>query len=94
VHELLTNACKYGSLKGESGNVSLTWEIESNDGGECLMVKWREWGGPLVIPPTRRGFGSKLIGIGLVGTGGVDIRYEPDGFAADLQAPMRHLTKG
>ena len=94
VHELLTNACKYGSLTGDVGEVSLTWEIETDDGDDRLMIKWRERGGPPVTPPTRRGFGSKLISIGLAGTGGVDLRYDPGGFAADLQAPMRHLAKG
>ncbi len=94
VHELLTNACKYGALKGDSGKVSLTWEIKSDGDDTGLMIKWRERGGPLVIPPARRGFGSKLISIGLVGTGGVDIRYDPEGFEADLRAPIRHLGKG
>ena len=94
VHELLTNACKYGALKGDSGEVSLTWEIKSDGDEAGLMIKWRERGGPLVIPPARRGFGSKLISIGLVGTGGVDTRYDPEGFEADLRAPIRHLAKG
>jgi two-component sensor histidine kinase len=94
LHELLTNACKYGALKGDSGKVSLTWEIKSDGDDAGLMIKWRERGGPLVIPPARRGFGSKLISIGLVGTGGVDIRYDPEGFEADLRAPIRHLGKG
>lgn len=94
VHELLTNACKYGSLTGDVGDVALTWEIRTDDGDDRLMIKWRERGGPPVTPPTRRGFGSKLISIGLAGTGGVDLRYDPGGFAADLQAPMRHLAKG
>jgi len=57
-------------------------------------VEWRERGGPPVVPPTRRGFGSKLINIGLVGTGGVDVRYEPAGLTADLHASMRHLVQG
>ena len=46
-----------------------------------------------VVPPTRKGFGSKLISIGLVGTGGVDLRFDPEGFAADLHASMRQLVQ-
>ncbi|WP_298954188.1 GAF domain-containing protein [uncultured Methylobacterium sp.] len=94
VHELLTNACKYGALSNDDGEVSLTWSILSGQESDLLSIQWRERGGPPVVPPTRRGFGSKLISIGLVGTGGVDVRYEPSGFAADLHASLRHLVQG
>jgi two-component sensor histidine kinase len=94
VHELLTNACKYGALSNDDGEVSLTWGILSGQESDLLSIQWRERGGPPVVPPTRRGFGSKLINIGLVGTGGVDVRYEPSGFAADLHASLRHLVQG
>ena len=94
VHELLTNACKYGALSNDHGEVSLTWGILNGQESDLLSIQWRERGGPPVVPPTRRGFGSKLINIGLVGTGGVDVRYEPSGLAADLHASMRHLVQG
>ena len=94
VHELLTNACKYGSLTSDGGHVSLSWDVEVGQDDDLLRVEWRERGGPPVVPPTRRGFGSKLINIGLVGTGGVDVRYEPAGLTADLHASMRHLVQG
>lgn len=57
VHELATNASKYGALSSESGSVSITWTAA--DGGFELM--WREGGGPPVEPPGRSGFGTKMI---------------------------------
>lgn len=93
VHELLTNACKYGSLSRDGGEVQLTWRVEAGGGDDQLVVRWRETGGPPVAEPIRQGFGSKLIRIGLVGSGGVDLRYEPAGFAADLRASMRHVSR-
>lgn len=91
LHELLTNACKYGALSNEVGTVSVTWRVEANNDGGFLKVEWREQGGPPVAMPTRKGFGSKLISIGLVGAGGVDLRFDSAGLAADLHASMRHL---
>ena len=89
VHELMTNACKYGALCVEGGHVELTWAIEDND----LIVRWRERGGPPVVSPSRKGFGSRLIRLGLTGTGGTELRYEPDGFEADLRASVEHLAQ-
>lgn len=92
VHELMTNACKYGSLCQEGGHVDLTWSIVDNGDEEGLLVCWREKNGPPVVTPTRRGFGSKLVRLGLVGTGGVDLRYEPAGLEADMRASIKHLA--
>ncbi|RYE96088.1 MAG: GAF domain-containing protein, partial [Oxalobacteraceae bacterium] len=93
VHELMTNACKYGSLCSDGGHVALTWQIEEVEAGPSLIVRWREQGGPPVTPPTRKGFGSKLIRLGLVGTGGTELRYAIDGFEADLRASIEHLAQ-
>lgn len=93
VHELMTNACKYGSLCAEGGHVELTWAIEGSGPGATLVVRWRERGGPPVVAPSRKGFGSKLIRLGLTGTGGTELRYEPDGFQADLRASVEHLAQ-
>ncbi len=93
LHELMTNACKYGALCRENGRVDVGWSIEGTGDDANLVMHWRESGGPLVVPPTRRGFGSKLVRMGLVGAGGVDLRYEPTGFEADLQASIRHLAQ-
>ena len=65
LHELITNSMKYGSLSVDAGSVLLTWEWA--DEPEELHMTWREVDGPLVVPPTRRGFGTRLIDR-LVGT--------------------------
>ncbi|RIX99528.1 PAS domain-containing protein [Aureimonas flava] len=57
IHELATNAAKYGALSNETGRVDMVW----NAAGGAFVFRWIESGGPAVTPPTRRGFGSKLI---------------------------------
>jgi PAS domain S-box-containing protein len=90
-HELTTNALKYGSLSVDGGAVTIAWRVEG-DGDACeLVVDWTEEGGPAASPPTRKGFGSRLIRLGLVGTGGSDIRYEPVGFQASFRAPLAQV---
>jgi two-component sensor histidine kinase len=59
IHELVTNACKYGALSAGSGSVSITWA--KIDGSNILAIDWSERGGPKVIPPSRKGFGSRLL---------------------------------
>jgi two-component sensor histidine kinase len=94
MHELMTNACKYGALCREGGHVELVWSIEAANAGDELVVRWRETGGPPVVAPTRRGFGSKLVRLGLLGQGGVDLRFLADGLEADLRAPVHDLAQG
>ncbi|TCP97484.1 two-component sensor histidine kinase [Sphingomonas sp. PP-F2F-A104-K0414] len=93
IHELATNAVKYGALCAASGHVDITWQIEG-DGDECqLALDWAERGGPAVTAPTRKGFGSKLIRLGLVGTGGSDIRYEKEGLRAAFTARLAEVEQ-
>jgi two-component sensor histidine kinase len=63
LHELSTNACKYGALSNDSGTVAINWRCESHDDGsdERFDFSWQEAGGPPVTEPARRGFGTKLI---------------------------------
>lgn len=88
LHEMATNAAKYGALSGEAGRVRLTWAIEPAQDGPVLAVTWAERDGPAVSEPRRRGFGSRLIRTGLVGSGGVDLRYLPEGLHAEFRAPL------
>ncbi|MGH6996623.1 MAG: sensor histidine kinase, partial [Phenylobacterium sp.] len=76
-HELATNAVKYGALSAEGGRVDLTWTLD----GAHLALTWAESGGPPVSPPTRRGFGTRLIERGLRGElrGAAVMTYEPAG---------------
>jgi two-component sensor histidine kinase len=61
VHEMATNAAKYGALSNDTGTVSLDWEVLHEDGGPRLRLIWTESGGPPVTAPVERGFGSRLI---------------------------------
>src|SRR6478735_8525618 len=61
VHEIATNAAKYGALSNESGAVVLDWEIVEDGTGRQLRLIWTEAGGPPVVEPVHRGFGSRLI---------------------------------
>jgi two-component sensor histidine kinase len=61
VHEIATNAAKYGALSNDSGIVVLNWDAASDDSKPKLRLVWTETGGPLVIAPVQRGFGSRLI---------------------------------
>jgi two-component system CheB/CheR fusion protein len=90
LHELATNAVKYGALAGNAGVVSVRWTIEDKDGHPSLNLVWDEQGGPPVKPPTRSGFGSPLIvgqiERGLRGKLGLDFR--PTGLRATITAPL------
>jgi two-component sensor histidine kinase len=61
VHEIATNAAKYGALSNENGTIRLDWEIITEKARPRLRLIWAEAGGPLVVAPVRRGFGSRLI---------------------------------
>jgi two-component sensor histidine kinase len=91
LHELGTNAVKYGALSNATGMVALDWQ--QSDGGR-LTLAWQERGGPPVTPPTRRGFGSKLLQMGLAGTGGSAVHYAADGVRAVMHADLAELTGG
>lgn len=92
IHELATNATKYGSLSTPEGRVLVEWRIESDGKEPQLALAWREEGGPPATPPQRRGFGSRLIQSGLAGTGQADVRYESTGLQAQFRAPLAFLT--
>jgi len=85
LHELATNAAKYGALSVPGGRVSISWSQESG----MLRLTWREAGGPPVSPPTRRGFGSRLLEASLRDLRGQSrLDYAPDGVRADFSAPL------
>lgn len=100
LHELATNAAKYGSLSNDIGIVDVSWRVQDNGNGEGVRfrLEWRERGGPPVAAPTRRGFGSTLIERSLRsyfgGTAAID--YRPDGLVFVLDAGLSDavLVKG
>ncbi len=90
LHELGTNAVKYGALSNATGRITLHWRIED----DRLTMEWRERGGPAVTAPARRGFGSKLLRLGLAGTGGTELDYAPDGVRATMSVALADLAGG
>jgi len=91
LHELATNAAKYGALSAHSGAVDLTWRLEDRNAVPHLIVDWREHGGPPVSPPQGRGgFGTRLLKTALAGElrGQVDLVYDPAGLFCRIVAPV------
>jgi two-component system CheB/CheR fusion protein len=90
LHELGTNAVKYGALSNGRGLVDFTWEIvgEEED-GQSVRLTWRELGGPPVAPPERKGFGSFLIERALQGGGGnARLDFNPNGLICSLEVAL------
>ncbi|HEX2135308.1 MAG TPA: HWE histidine kinase domain-containing protein [Microvirga sp.] len=90
VHELTTNAVKYGALSALGGSVSVSWALAGEEASRQLTVDWIERGGPAVEPPTRRGFGSQLLERVLKSQIGADatILYDPEGLQAHVVVPL------
>ncbi|MEQ1490984.1 MAG: sensor histidine kinase [Terricaulis sp.] len=86
LHELATNAAKYGALSVESGVVEIAWTCTNSE----LNLLWRESGGPAVSAPTRKGFGSSLITLNLSSafSGVVALQFDPSGAQCHLRAPL------
>ncbi|WP_414087767.1 PAS domain S-box protein [Rhizobium sp. BR 314] len=87
LHELATNAAKYGALSTSDGRVAIVWSLETQE-AERLVLRWQETGGPIVTPPTRKGFGSRLIENLLAAelNGQVNITYDPGGLICEVHA--------
>ncbi len=97
MHELSTNAVKYGAWSNDDGVVEITWSVEGDDARERrLRIEWRERDGPAVALPTRRGFGSRLIERGLAGEMKADValRFEPEGVRCTIAAPLTFEIEG
>lgn len=90
VHELVTNAAKYGALSQRSGRIGLQWSIAADNGAERISLTWIEKGGPAVQNPKRRGFGSRLIerSIGKDLDGKAELQFLPDGLQCSLAFPL------
>ncbi|BAV63329.1 response regulator [Sphingobium cloacae] len=89
LHELVTNAHKYGALSVPGGRVCLHWRLT----GDRLVLEWQERGGPAVAPPTRRGFGTALIERSLRADGGsAEPHYASEGMGWTLILP--HVSEG
>ena len=92
IHELCTNAIKYGALSVETGRVAIAWEID----GSRLRLCWQEHGGPPVAAPERKGFGSVMIERALAAQieGEVNIDYARAGLICSIDAPLVAVEEG
>lgn len=89
LHELATNAAKYGALGAGGGRLSVRWRVEAGPQGRRLTLDWRETGGPRVSPPARKGFGTMLIEASLRALKGeAALDYPPEGLACRLALPL------
>lgn len=91
--ELATNAVKYGALSVDGGHVDVHWTIDGSGGAETLVLDWRERDGPAVSLPDHTGFGSKLLRLGLAGTGGAELRFAETGLEARFEASLARLQQ-
>lgn len=87
LHELATNAAKYGALSVSGGQVRVSWQVEDTS---KLRLKWVESGGPPVSPPTKTGYGTKLIKTTTTYSlqGHVQQEYANGGFRAEIVIPL------
>jgi PAS domain S-box-containing protein len=89
LHELATNAVKYGAFSNDSGTIAIDWAVTAGDSGERLLLRWIEQGGPRVKPPAHKGFGSRVIERGLSHElgGRVSLDYLASGVACRIDIP-------
>lgn len=91
MHELATNAVKYGALSVPEGSVRIAWQVLRDAGGERLAMRWEESGGPPVEAPTRKGFGTRLLErqVAMEFNGSIQLQYCPSGLLClmDLGLP-------
>jgi two-component sensor histidine kinase len=90
LHELATNAAKYGALANKTGTIDVSWTVRNGATPPRLLLRWIESGGPAVVPPCRRGFGSRLIERSLAQDldGQVDIAFAPTGVVCTVDSPL------
>ena len=92
LHELVTNASKYGALSVPEGRVSVDWECRHNgDAATVLVIVWRETGGPPVSAPSQDGYGTSLI-CDLIPHelgGTVDLAFSPEGVSCTIEIPLK-----
>jgi two-component sensor histidine kinase len=97
VHELATNAMKYGALSKDGGRVRVRWSTNIRDGIPGFDFDWNETGGPPVVTPepSQKGFGTRLIERMLKNDVGGDVRlnFAPDGVSCEVRAPLNNLVE-
>jgi PAS domain S-box-containing protein len=94
LHELATNAAKHGALSASQGIIELRWSVAAAGQGPVLHLAWRERGGPLVVEPTRSGFGRTLVEYAPAHDldGRAHLTFRPEGLEYELEAPLLEAT--
>ncbi|MFO6448383.1 HWE histidine kinase domain-containing protein [Erythrobacter sp. NE805] len=95
IHELVTNASKYGALSTDAGRITLGWQRLAGEEGERFVMTWTETGGPPVVAPTHRGFGSIVTSDMLVASLNAEVEagYAPEGFAWRLECAIEDIAE-
>jgi PAS domain S-box-containing protein len=96
LHELTTNAAKYGALSNRTGRVSVRWRWLQNGSRDRLLIEWRETGGPAVLTPNRSGYGTSIIRelIPFELGGAVELAFAAEGIKCRLEIPGEWASKG
>lgn len=95
IHELVTNAMKYGAISTATGQVSVSWETVKSEGSmPALVITWKETGGPEVVAPAETGFGTSVIQklIPYEFGGKVDLTFAPPGVRCRIEIPRSHVV--
>ena len=90
LHELASNAQKYGALSCRTGTLSVVWRETIDAGARSLHVEWQEANGPEVATPERQGFGTRLIERGITSElkGNASVSYDPGGVHCSIRIPL------
>jgi two-component sensor histidine kinase len=90
LHELTTNAVRYGALSVPTGHVQVRWSASQSEGTRRLHLEWREFGGPPVSQPQHQGFGSTLLQrvLPMQCNAKVEVRYDRAGLRFQMDAPF------
>ena len=91
LHELTTNAVKYGALSVPGGRVMVRWSVDRESRPDQFVLCWEETGGPAVVPPTRAGYGRKIIQNTMRRIGKHQIEYAPLGLKFRMEAPIEKV---
>lgn len=95
IHELATNAHKYGAFSNDGGSVAIGWAVKDTPAGERIVLQWRETNGPPVNPPSHKGFGSQVLERGLAHelSGDVVLDYRPTGVECTISMPTANAAR-
>jgi two-component sensor histidine kinase len=94
-YELMTNSSKHGALSKRGGRVAAEWEIKDSDSGRLFCFRWQEHDYGIIKPPTRQGFGTKLLTRLVPGdlSGRATLNYESGWFQYELEAPVERIVE-